>query len=76
LSVLIIAEKLLITRGNIMKARKFFDILRLYPNLDVEIFIQDGKDLLDVNDIVCDERNANLIITNTRDDTLIRAEEN
>ena len=59
-----------------MKAMNFLDILRLYPNLNVEIFIQDGKDLLDVNDIVCDERNGNLIITNTRDDTLIRVEEN
>ena len=60
-----------------MTARKFLDILRLYPDLDVEIFVQggpDGKDLLDVNDIVCDERNGNLIITNTKDDSLIRKE--
>lgn len=55
-----------------MKARQFLDILRVYPDLDVEIFVQDGKNLLDVNDIVCDERNGNLIITNTRDDSLIR----
>ena len=56
-----------------MTARKFLDILRVYPNLDVEILIKDGKDLLDVNDIVCDVRNGNLIITNTKDDSLIRA---
>lgn len=59
-----------------MTARKFLDILRVYPNLDVDILVQggpDGKDLLDVNDIVCDERNGNLIITNTKDDSLIRA---
>jgi hypothetical protein len=56
-----------------MTARKFLDILRVYPNLDVDILIKDGKDLLDVNDIVCDERNGNLIITNTKDDSLIRA---
>lgn len=58
-----------------MTARKFLDILRVYPNLDVDILIKDGKDLLDVNDIVCDERNGNLIITNTKDDSLIRAQE-
>lgn len=59
-----------------MKARQFLDLLRVYPNLDIEILVQggsDGKDLLDVNDIVCDERNGNLIITNTKDDSLIRA---
>lgn len=61
-----------------MTARKFLDILRVYPDLDVEILVQggsDGKDLLDVNDIVCDERNGNLIITNTKDDSLLRAQE-
>ena len=46
-----------------MKASKFLDLLRVYPDLEVDIVVKDGNKLLDVNDIVCDERNGNLIIT-------------
>lgn len=47
-----------------MTVRQFFDRLRDYPNWDVDIVIENQrtKMLDDVVDIVCDERNGNLII--------------
>lgn len=47
-----------------MKAREFFDRLRMYPDLDVDILVENRqtKMLDDVVDIVVDERNGNLII--------------
>lgn len=47
-----------------MTVREFVDRIRMYPNWDVDIIIenQQSKMLDDVVDIVCDERNGNLII--------------
>lgn len=47
-----------------MKIRQFFDPLRNYPDRDKDIVIEnkDKKVLEDIEDIVCDERNGNLII--------------
>lgn len=47
-----------------MKAREFFDRLRTYPDLNVDILIENTKlrMLEDVADITVDERNGNLII--------------
>ena len=48
-----------------MDVKTFFDKLRLYPDWTVDIVIEDKKNklLIDIEDIVCDERNGNLIIT-------------
>ena len=47
-----------------MKIKDFFDILRGYPDWDKDIVIENKqtKMLDDIVDIVCDERNGNLII--------------
>ena len=47
-----------------MSVRQFFDILRKYPDWDKDIVIENQKTKMldDVVDIVCDERNGNLII--------------
>ena len=47
-----------------MTVREFFDRLRAYPDWDKDIVIENQrtKMLDDVVDIVCDERNGNLII--------------
>ena len=46
-----------------MKAREFFDELRMYPDLDVDIFVKLGGVLLNVSGVDCDEQGNNLIIT-------------
>lgn len=47
-----------------MKVRTFFEILKRYPDWNVDLVIEDkaNKKLIDIKDIVCDERNGNLII--------------
>lgn len=47
-----------------MKAREFFNRLRMYPDLNVDILVEnkETKMLEDIADIVVDERNGNLII--------------
>lgn len=47
-----------------MKVRDLFDILRKYPDWDKDIVIENQKTKMldDIVDIVCDERNGNLII--------------
>lgn len=47
-----------------MKVIQFFDRLRLYPDWDKDLLIEnkETKMLEDIKDIVCDERNGNLII--------------
>ena len=47
-----------------MKIRDFFDLLRMFPDWDKDIVIENKqtKMLDDIVDIVCDERNGNLII--------------
>jgi len=47
-----------------MKVKDFFDRLRNYPDWDKDIVVENQKTKMldDVVDIVCDERNGNLII--------------
>lgn len=47
-----------------MKVIQFFERLRLYPDWDKDLLIEnkETKMLEDIKDIVCDERNGNLII--------------
>ena len=47
-----------------MKVYELFDILRKYPNWDVDILIENSekKVLDDIVDVIADERNGNLII--------------
>jgi hypothetical protein len=47
-----------------MTVRQFFDLLRRYPDWDKDIVIENKKTkkLDDIVNIVCDERNGNLII--------------
>ena len=47
-----------------MTVRQFFDLLRKYPDWDKDIVIENQKTKMldDIVDIVCDERNGNLII--------------
>lgn len=46
-----------------MKVREFFEKLRQYPDWDVDLIIGNDYGLAtDIEDIVCDERNGNLII--------------
>ena len=47
-----------------MLIRDFFDRLRMYPDWDKRIIIENQKTKMldDIVDIVCDERNCNLII--------------
>lgn len=45
-----------------MKARDFFDRLRMYPELDVNIFTKVGDSFVDIRDISCDANNGDLII--------------
>lgn len=47
-----------------MTVRDFFDKLRMYPDWDKDIVIENQKTKMldDIVDIVCDERNGNLII--------------
>jgi len=47
-----------------MKVRQFFERLRIYPDWDKDLLIEnkETKTLEDIKDIVCDERNGNLII--------------
>ena len=47
-----------------MKVKDFFDLLRRYPDWDKDIVIENKKTKMldDIVDIVCDERNGNLII--------------
>lgn len=47
-----------------MTVRNFFDLLRKYPDWDKDIVIENQKTKMldDIVDIVCDERNGNLII--------------
>lgn len=47
-----------------MSVRQFFDLLRRYPDWDKDIVIENQKTKMldDIVDIVCDERNGNLII--------------
>lgn len=47
-----------------MKVYDFFDILRKYPNWNVDLLVanSEGKVLDDIIDVVADERNGNLII--------------
>lgn len=47
-----------------MTVKDFFDKLRMYPNWDVDIVIENQKTKMldDIVDIICDERNGNLII--------------
>lgn len=54
-----------------MNVRKFFDLLRVYPDWDKDITIEntETKTLEDIADIVCDERNGNLIIVKKEQDT-------
>lgn len=43
-----------------MKVKKFFDLLRQFPNWDVNILIEsEHKYLIGVSDVVCDERTEN-----------------
>ena len=52
-----------------MKVNQFFDRLRLYPDWDKDLLIEnkETKMLEDIKDIVCDERNGNLIIEKHND---------
>lgn len=52
-----------------MKVREFFEKLRQYPDWDVDLVIEDkeNRKLIDIEDIVCDERNGNLIIVKKED---------
>ena len=47
-----------------MLIRDFFDRLRMYPDWDKHVIIENQKTKMldDIVDIVCDERNGNLII--------------
>ena len=47
-----------------MKVKTFFERLRQYPNWDVDLVIEDNENrmLVDIKDIVVDERNGNLVI--------------
>ena len=47
-----------------MKVKTFFERLRQYPDWDVDLVVEDRQDglLVDIKDIVVDERNGNLII--------------
>ena len=51
-----------------MKARDFFDELRMYPDLDVDIFVKLGGVLVNVSGVDCDEQGNNLIITLPNDE--------
>lgn len=58
-----------------MKVREFFEKLRQYPDWDVDLVIENDYmgSLIDIKDIVCDERNGNLIIVKkegTRNDEM------
>ena len=52
-----------------MTVRDFFDKLRMYPDWDKDLIIENKqtKMLDDIVDIVCDERNGNLIIVKRED---------
>jgi hypothetical protein len=47
-----------------MTVREFVDYIRMYPNWDVDLVIENkaSKMLDDILEITCDERNGNLII--------------
>lgn len=45
-----------------MKARDFFDRLRMYPDLDVDIVVKIGDAFSNIRDISCDGNNGDLII--------------
>lgn len=51
-----------------MKVRKLIDLIRVYPDWDVNIFVADcddpskGRPLRDIKDVVADERNGNLML--------------
>lgn len=45
-----------------MKARDFFDRLRMYPDLDVDIVVKVGDAFVNIRDISCDANNGDLII--------------
>lgn len=58
-----------------MKVREFFEKLRQYPDWDVDLVIESDYmgPLIDIEDIVVDERNGNLIIVKkdgTRNDEM------
>lgn len=58
-----------------MKVREFFEKLRQYPDWDVDLVIESDYmgPLIDIEDIVADERNGNLIIVKkegTRNDEM------
>lgn len=45
-----------------MKAKDFFDKLRMYPDLDVDIYFKDGSSLYDIEDIQADDDKGTLFI--------------
>ena len=50
-----------------MKVRKLIDLIRVYPDWDVDILVADGDPakgtpLKDIKDITADECNGNLIL--------------
>ena len=45
-----------------MKARRFFEQMRMYPDLDVNILVKVGKEFVDIRDLSCDANNGDLII--------------
>ena len=52
-----------------MKVREFFELLRKYPDWDVDIILEnkDKQIFEDITDITCDDRNGNLIIVKKED---------
>ena len=50
-----------------MEVRTFFDKLRLYPDWNVDLLIEDKQgNILTIKDIAVDETNGNLIIETNR----------
>lgn len=45
-----------------MKAKDFFDRLKMYDDLNVDILFKDGTSLYDILDLCVDVRNGNLVI--------------
>ena len=45
-----------------MKARRFFEQMRMYPDLNVKIVVKVGDKFVDIRDLSCDLNNGDLII--------------